>query len=318
VDKPPFFIVGAGRSGTTLLRLILAGHSRLHIPPETWFIRDLVSELPLSGALTHDQIQRCVEIMTGNYRWPDMGIAADDLRRWVIDLENPALRDVINLVYLRHLQRSGKHRFGDKTPHYIHIVPQLAALYPGAKFIHLIRDGRDVAISQIDLGWDSYYERNKFDWSLAMESRRGYLKSPCANCILEIRYEDLIRNTSATIEQICAFLDEPFEPAMLEWHHLTALVPSRERHIHRRLEQPMSNEKVGGWQHRLSALECFAVESCLHRDLTQLGYQLRFSGAAWQPLLGATGAVLQAMAPWLRSGVRKLKKRHLLPQALCL
>ena len=39
VAQAPFFVVGAGRSGTTLLRLILAGHSRLHIPPETWFLR---------------------------------------------------------------------------------------------------------------------------------------------------------------------------------------------------------------------------------------------------------------------------------------
>jgi hypothetical protein len=317
VDNSPFFIVGAGRSGSTLLRLILAGHSRLHIPPETWFISDLVQELPLRGALTHGHIQRCIEIMTRNYRWPDMGIPADDLRRWSVDLENPALTDVINLVYLWHLQQSGKQRFGDKTPHYIQIVPELAVLYPEAKFIHLIRDGRDVAISQIDLGWDSYYERNKFDWSVAMELRRRYLKSPCAGRILEIRYEDLIRHSAATVQQICAFLNEAFEPAMLEWHHLTKLVPSRERHIHRRLEQPLSGEKVAGWQHRLSALECFAVEACLHRDLTQLGYQLRFSGTGWQLPLGATGSLLRALAPWLRGGVRRLKKRHLLPQELC-
>jgi hypothetical protein len=105
---------------------------------------------------------------------------------------------------------------------------------------------------------------------------------------------------------------------MLQWHKLTTLVPARERHIHRRLEQPMSSEKIAGWRHRLSALECFAVEACLHRDLTQLGYQLRFAGAGWQPLLGATGALLQTIAPWLRGGVRKLKKRRLLPQELCL
>jgi hypothetical protein len=151
-----------------------------------------------------------------------------------------------------------------------------------------------------------------------MEFRRRYLESPCASRILEVRYEDLIRHTAATVEQICAFLNEPFEPAMLDWHHLTTLVPSRGRHIHRRLEQPISSEKVAGWQHRLSALECFAVEACLHRDLTQLGYQLRYSGAGWHLLLDAAGALLQAMAPWLRGGVRRLKKRHLLPQGLCL
>jgi hypothetical protein len=247
-----------------------------------------------------------------------MGIAAGDLRHWAENLDRPTLADIVNLVYLWHLQRSGKQRFGDKTPIYIEIVPQLAALYPAAKFIHLIRDGRDVAISQIDLGWDSYYERNRFDWTMAMAFRRRYLNSPLAGCILDVRYEDLIRDTGATLKQICAFLDEPFEPEMLEWHKLTGLVPARERQIHRRLEQPISGEKVAGWRHRLSALECFAVESCLHRDLIQLGYPLRFSGPGWRPLLGATGVLLRSIAPWLRSGVRKLKKRRLLPQELCL
>jgi Sulfotransferase family len=290
----------------------------MHIPPETWFIRDLVRELPLSGVLTQHQVQRCVEIMTANYRWPDMKMAADDLRHWVNNLKEPALVDVINLVYLCHLRQSGKQRFGDETPIYIEIIPQLAALHPDAKFIHLIRDGRDVAISQIGLGWDSYYERSKFDWTLAMEMRRRYIGSFCADRILDVRYEDLIARTETTIKQICAFLDERFEPAMLEWHGLTTLVPARERHIHRKLELPVCHEEVAGWRHRLSALECFAVESCLHRDLTQLGYPLRFSAGAWQPLLGATGALLHAVAPWLRSGVRKLKERHLLPQGLCL
>ena len=161
-DNTPFFVIGAGRSGTTLLRLILAGHSRLHIPPETRFVRPLVRELPLSGELTPAQIERAVTIMTEDYRWLDMEIAADDLRHWALSLPKPELVDIIDLVYRQLLARADKPRFGDKTPIYFEIVPQLAALYPVRSSIHLIRDGRDVAISRIDLDWDRYYERNTF------------------------------------------------------------------------------------------------------------------------------------------------------------
>ena len=101
-DQAPFFVVGAGRSGTTLLRLILAGHSRLHIPPETWFLRSLVRDFPLTGALTQPQFERAIATMVQHERWPDMGLPEDALRRQAAELVKPALVDLIDLVY-RHL-----------------------------------------------------------------------------------------------------------------------------------------------------------------------------------------------------------------------
>ena len=312
VDNTPFFIVGAGRSGTTLLRLILAGHSRLHIPPETWFVRTLVKELPLTERLSAAEVDRAINLMIDDYRWPDMGITPDDLRRRVAMLNSPQLTDVVNIVYQHHLTLAGKQRFGDKTPVYIDIVPQLSLLYPGAKFIHLIRDGRDVAISNIDVDWDRYYDRAKFEWTMAMARRREYLNSLYANHILDVRYEDLVGNLEATVKQVCGFLDEKFEPQMLEWQQLTTLVPARERHIHGKLGQPVSSDAIAVWRRKLNGPECFAIEACLHSDLRQLGYQLRFSGAAWQPLLRIAGSLMYATAPLLMRGTRYLKRHNLL------
>jgi len=316
VKNTPFFIVGAGRSGTTLLRLILAGHSRVHIPPETWFVRELVAELPLQDALTPVQVARAIDIITTGYRWPDMGIAADELRRWAAALPEPSLADIVGLVYQRHLEIAGKSRFGDKTPVYFQILPQLAKLYPGAKFIHLIRDGHDVAMSWIDLGYDRYYERPGFEWTTVMQTRRTYVNGPHWHQILEVKYEELVADPEGTTRQICAFLDERFEPAMLDWRERTALVPERERSIHPKLGQPMSRDAIGRWKTRLSALECFAIEACLHRDLRQLGYPLRFSGAAWRPFLDAGGWALYAMAPLLGRGTRYLRRRNLFPKQI--
>ena len=159
VAQAPFFIVGAGRSGTTLLRLILAGHSRLHIPPETWFLRPLVRDFPLTGAS---------DATAGRTRDRDDGSGTSAGPTWTWPRMNCGVRlprcrsrrcvDLIDLVYRHLLEASGKQRLGDKTPHYFAIVPELATLYPGAKFIYLVRDGRDVAISWIDAGWQRYYE----------------------------------------------------------------------------------------------------------------------------------------------------------------
>ena len=311
-DDTPFFIIGAGRSGTTLLRLILAGHSRLHIPPETWFILPLIEALPLSGPLDAAQVERAVSLMVQDYRWPDMEIAAEDLRRQAEALDAPRLVDVINLVYRHHLAASGKPRFGDKTRRYINIVPQLLTLYPGAEFIHLIRDGRDVAASNIELNWNSYYDRQRFSWTLAMEKRREFQRAPFADRILDVRYEDLVSDLEATVRRFCAFLGEQFEPGMLDWQQLGNLVPERERHIHGKLAQPVSGDAVAAWRRKLNAAECFAMEACLHKDLRELGYPLRYSGGLWPPILAVSGTALCGAAPLLRSGTRYLKRRNLL------
>lgn len=316
VDNTPFFIIGAGRSGTTLLRLILAGHSRLHIPPETWFVEPLVRKLPLTGALGPADIECAVSIMTQDYRWPDMEISAADLSRWATELENPTLVSIINLVYRYHLERTGKQRFGDKTPIYFNIVPELLTLYPEAKFIHLIRDGRDVAVSCIDVDWDRYYERTSFEWTRAMAKRREYLNSSFASRILDVHYEHLVEDLEGTVRHICAFLGEDFEQGMLEWQHLTTLVPARERHIHAKLNQPVTSDAIATWRRKLSAPECFAIEACLHRDLQQLGYPLKFAGKGWRPLLQIAGALLYTSAPLLGRTVRYLKRRDLLPKTI--
>jgi Sulfotransferase family len=315
-DDTPFFIVGSGRCGTTLLRLILCSHSRIHIPVETNFIEDLVRELPLTRQLTPDEAGRAVAIISNHRRWSYMEIPAEEFRRWAAELEAPTVADIINLIYRHQLKSVGKQRFGDKTPYYIRIIPQLAALYPGAKFIHLIRDGRDVAISFIDANFSRYYERDGFLWTEAMRLRQKYLNSRYAAQILEVRYEDLVAGLETTVRRVCEFIGEAFEPGMLDWHGQLQHLPEDWLHAHRKLFQPLQTDAIAAWTTKLSGLECFAIEACLHADLRRLGYPLRFSAAAWRPLLAVSGWALFAAAPLLRRGVPALQRRNYLPKSI--
>src|SRR5215471_2582938 len=103
-DDTPFFIVGSGRSGTTLLRLILAGHSRIHIPPETWFILPLVERFSPSRSLAPEEVAEAIKIIISHRRWADMGISDADFANWAGQCQQPRLVDVINLVYRAHLE----------------------------------------------------------------------------------------------------------------------------------------------------------------------------------------------------------------------
>jgi hypothetical protein len=247
-----------------------------------------------------------------------MGIEPATFRKMAAALEQPSLVDLINLVYDYLLRRSNKRRIGDKTPPYIEILPQLDELYPGAKFIHLLRDGRDVAMSYIDLGWfgnHRYYRRN-FDWTQALKFREKYAQTPLDRNILDVKYENILRDPEFVIRNICDFLGETFEPAMLDVSPRVDKVPERERVIHPKLAQPLSTEAIGRWRVKLSALECFLMEACLQKNLRKWGYSLRFSSLGWRPFLAVVGWGLLAAGPVLAKGVAYLQRRRYLPKTI--
>lgn len=315
--ETPFFIVGSGRSGTTLLRMILCSHSRLHIPSETHFIQSLVARFPLDTPLSPEQVADVVAVILADPRWKYMAMPAEAFRAAAMALPAPKLADVIEPIYRHQLAQAGKARFGDKTPDYIDIIPQLAVLYPGAKFIHLIRDGRDVAMSMIEIGWGHAYHGGRFEWTRAVRRGMAYRDTPYTEQILEVRYEDLVRDVEGTMRRVCAFIGESFEPGMLDWRDkVDPLMPAEWRHIHRKLAQPLSADAIAVWQRKLSAPECFLIEASLHRDLERLGYGLRFAGPLWRPLLVGSGALLRVLAPLLNRLMPYLQRRNYLPRAI--
>ncbi|MDQ2803724.1 MAG: sulfotransferase [Pseudomonadota bacterium] len=296
-----------------MLRLILSSHSKIEIPPETWFLIPLVEQLPLLSPLSREQQRQAVSIITGHYRWPDMGIDAASLGGWVDSLHQPGLADIMALMYRFHAQNSGKQRIGDKTPPYIRIVPELAVLYPGAKFIHLVRDGRDVAMSYLDAKFSGAPYEPSFEWTTAVRLGRQYMQTELADRIMRVKYEDLVRSLEPTVRQVCRFLSEEFEPQMLNWQRsIPGRIPERERLIHTSLTQPVSKSAVSVWRSRLSLAELFVLEACIQEELQANDYPPYFSGRRWRPLVFAGRKVLPTLGPLLRRGVQALRHRGLL------
>ena len=307
VQDARFFIVGAGRSGTTLLRLILCGHTRLHVAPETWFIADLLAALPVTGILTAAEATRASEIMVGHYRWPDLDIDAGEIRAQIEAMANRDLRAIIDLIYARLGTASGKKRVGDKTPSYVRCVAGLAKLYPDAKFIHMVRDGRDVAQSYIQAGWPQRcYQGGAFEWTQAVRSARGF---DAPERMMEVRYEDLVAEPEIQTRRVCAFLGEAYEPGMLEVERRVDLVPARERSIHGGLRRGVNADASGAWRDRTGPAQSFVMEACLGSDLRAKGYSLRFDGAGWRVLLAVGGIVLRGASPLLMRVVPAMQRR---------
>jgi len=295
----PFFVVGSGRSGSTLLRMMLAAHSRISIPPETWFLLPLVEQLPIDRALSGEELNRAIAIMTSDYRWPDMKVTAEELHARAAGLAGARMRDLVGIVYDIHLQRSGKARWGDKTPPYVRIIPQLAALFPGARFICLMRDGRDVAKSfQSLMVYGTTVWQNTIEWREANRWERKWLASEHASSMLHVRYEDLVIDPETTLRGICAFIGEPFEPQMLVWQNgVERLVPKRELHVHEKLGRGTRHEDVARWKREMSGREVFMAEAFMGHDLRRFGYECRFRSPLWRPVFGLIRAYYDVLLP---------------------
>jgi sulfotransferase family protein len=307
----PFFIIGSSRSGSTLLRLMLASHSRIAIPSETWYLTALVEEFPCDRLLQTDELSKAISVMTSHYRWPDMGLDAAEMRRRAAKLGAVHLRDLVEIVYRWHMEVEGKSRWGDKTPAYIEIVPPLAAMFGNAKFIHLIRDGRDVAMSFQRQGWHGPWMHGYTrEWSRAVELDMQLSQSLLNERILRVRYEDLVLNPEPTLRRICAFIDARFEDQMLRWHaKVDNAVPLREKRFHSSLGRDMNPSDVGRWKREMTSREIFVAEALIGTQLSHFGYERRFRSAGWIPLLALARICCRKVLPFLGAVRREFKRR---------
>ena len=209
-ERPPMpFVVGVGRSGTTLLRLLLDAHPDLAMTPETGW---LGAALEVWRAESHEPLRSA---LIGAPNWPDMEIGEVELDEVI---SNQVPQERLRALYMAYAARFNVRRVGDKTPlHGGRMVKILEAL-PEARFIHIIRDGRDVAVSHRELwfgpGRDAGNAAAFWMWHL----REIRQQAQFVPHYLEVRFEDLVTNTESVLRQIGEFIELPFHPNQLKSH----------------------------------------------------------------------------------------------------
>src|SRR3569833_2306110 len=210
------------------------------------------------------------------------------------------------------MEVEGKSRWGDKTPAYIEIVPSLAALFGNARFIHLIRDGRDVAKSFQRQRWHGPWMHGYTrEWSRAVELDLQLSKSVLIERILRVFYEDLVLHPEPTLRGICAFIEERFEDQMLFWQaKVDSAVPLREIRFHSSLGKELNPSDVSRWKRDMTAREIFVAEALIGAQLSHLGYERRFRSMGWSPLLALTRIGCRKVLPLLGSAMRRLNRRR--------
>ncbi|MDX2245493.1 MAG: sulfotransferase [Bacteroidia bacterium] len=220
-EKPlftgPLFISGMPRSGTKLLRDLVNNHSKISIPTHEshlipWMIRKFGIDYDLNKPAHLEQAVAAFRTTKffGNYPDKASQVTAENIRKkypnkltWAGFFEY--------LFRLMAPEKSGNFVWGDKTPGYILHYDLLKQIFPAAKFVHIIRDPRDYALS-VQNAWGRSLYRAAHRWNETMRAVRN--KGQKKNEYLEVRYEDLLENPAVVLSQICVFAGLTYEQGM--------------------------------------------------------------------------------------------------------
>lgn len=288
-QSPMPFIVGLARSGTTLLRLMLDRHPELSIPAETHFLGQLVNSIAPTS-IGRDEFY---ELLTKAPTWPNMALDAADFLSALARVHPFSVSEGIRTFYRLYALKQGKTRWGDKTPPYRSCLVGISRLLSEAHFIHIIRDGRDIAVSSRGLWFgpgNNIEDQARFWVDQISVTRRQSIEVPY---FLEVKYEDLISAPRRTLERICEFICVTYDPTMLRYYE-TAGFRLREHTapfgppgrtpppldqflaIHENTKRPPDEGRIGRWRREMSLADQRKFEAIASDLLLSEGYETRF------------------------------------------
>lgn len=286
-DVPAPFVVGVNRSGTTLMRMMLDAHPDLTMPPETHFVPELI-DVAEAGDATPEAL---LATITKQREWGDFGLTEEQLLAAFRAIDPLNAGDALRSFYGLYAERAGKPRCGEKTPIYVKSIRKIHGALPEAKFVHVIRDGRDVALSIRDRAVKEHpIPKIAERWVRRIGQARRQSKKLPDGAYMEIRYEQLILDTEPVLRDVCEFFELDWDDAILDYHQRSAerleemkrelpadgkrttLSVERRMATHARTTQAPDPSRVSRWREQMDREDRRTFESIAGELLAELGY----------------------------------------------
>jgi hypothetical protein len=280
----PFFIIGHPRSGTTLLRAIVSRHHSTFVPPENGGLPRMIR---VFGGLRRSPwevvVDRVITEFKQGYEFESWGLEPEDIRQRAMGLaeESRTLDELISVFYLQYgaIHAPGKTIWGDKTtPGSFRYLGKLSLVFPGALYLHIVRDGRDCVASAIEAG---FFSRNV---ELAARAWRDNVRMcrrleqdlGAGGKYLEVRYEQLVNDVAGQVRAICEFLQLGPDTQMLEHQdNVAQRLPDVETlSQHANVTRPVFQDSVGKWQLAFSREQVRVVSRIMGSELAHYGYEV--------------------------------------------
>lgn len=288
-SESPVFIIGSPRSGTTMLRLMLAAHPDLVVPPECGFV---IWWLPKyrawTAADTTTRLDAFLADLVSSRKFETWNLDPATIREAALAAPPNSYATLVSRVYLSYARSIAKpvQRWGDKNNFHVHHIPELADLFPEARFIHIVRDGRDVACSYRELAslrspspyaprLPSATPEIATEWAANVSRAADALAVLSAHRTTTVFYEDLARDPEPQLHRLCAFLGLPFSQDMLRFGELNrerSLEPAEFMAWKRKTSGAADPSGIGRFRRELATSDIAAFETVARAALERFGY----------------------------------------------
>jgi Sulfotransferase family len=280
MKNPYVFVVGCPRSGTTLLQRLLDAHPNLAISKETHWIPKWYEKR--RGITSKDMVTpELISRLVAYHRFPRWPMERKDLEQLIADDKPVSYADFVTGFFDLFGKNAGKRLVGDKTPEYVRYFRTLHGLWPEAKFVHIIRDGRDVCLSVINWKKSSNlasrfptWQGDRvttialwWEWLVSLGRKDG--ETLGTELYHEVRYEALVSNPAHECERICAFLNIPYDDTLLRFHEDKEInSPGLDA---KKAWRPVTSG-LRNWQSQMPAEDVERFEAAVGNLLDDLGY----------------------------------------------
>lgn len=261
----PVFVVGCPRSGTTLLATILGRHSKLASAPETYFVSQI------AAALNDPRTQ--IEDLSRLRGIADLEISTSAVKEM---METRSPQKAYAIMAREFTRAQNKDAFIEKTPEHLIYWRQILSFFPNAKFVVLVRDGRDVVLSLNKAQFSSNIpvRHGAQKWNQYARAHQSLIAG-AAERTLQIKYEDLVRDSETVIRALCLFIGIEFEETMLDSRLGSSAIPESEQGWKKQASGSISSKSVGRFKTELSSEEAQILTLLMSRRLKLYGYSTR-------------------------------------------
>jgi len=255
--KPPFFIVGTQRSGTTLLCHMLDTHPELYVLNEFW---DLYSHL----APRQDADERLTSLLMSRLGLSEPYMSPDQ----------PSPRDPfdhVEMAFQLKASISGKNRWALKDPRLTYFLEEFRLGYPEAPFVLIVRDPRAVNLSYLTRKWNvANVYHGALLWKSEIERQLSFAREHPEKSHV-IKYEELILQPERVLRALCRFLGEEYVDELLNYYRKTPHIELHEGNIN--ITKPLRPSMIDKWKNELSPRQVSVIESLTADTMSKLGYE---------------------------------------------
>jgi hypothetical protein len=286
------FIIGNPRSGTSLFRLMLNAHPQIISPPECGFLHWWFAKYKDWNELsnTSNQIDVFINDLKSSKKIEDWNLDFEKLKKKIIDLKPKNYAHLGEIVYLLFAEQKGKKPLiiADKNNYYIKHTSELNEIWPTAKYILLVRDGRDVACSYLNiekLVTNSPYKpilSNDIstiarEWVENNQKSIDFINTLNSDRSIVVRYEDVVANPELFLTKVCHFLGVDFNEEMLTYYIKNKELqdePSSTLDWKMKTLESLDKSNIGKYNTEMSVENCYEFNSIAATLLQKFNYKI--------------------------------------------